>query len=318
MKKSIDHIKLNKSGVFLVTTAGKNQIAAPIRFKAIGHRPADDTDIAEVRFMTREKEWKNEYFEMSDTLPRDRHKIIAKLAKRGYRWPTTRGFPDRIVEAMIAEEPSQRFTMVGAPGWYDDTILTSYRQYGKGRRFVLDPDSGARVARITFGQGSLEDWQNTVAKTAKKSSRLRLMIGAAFAALLLRPLNMDSFALNLFGTSSTGKTSGGLSPGQTGARSRSSAPQPASDPRSQNVGLPSNKCDVAVSYPHSILEKRLECCADQLNPPPITVILSFLSRREAKVVEPIRYTIEKIFGEGKRVHYLADRCIWRITTKRLQ
>jgi hypothetical protein len=36
------------------------------------------------------------------------------------------------------------------------------------------------------------------------------MIGAAFAALLLRPLNMDSFALNLFGTSSTGKTSGGL------------------------------------------------------------------------------------------------------------
>jgi hypothetical protein len=32
--------------------------------------------------------------------------------------------------------------------------------------------------------------------------------------------------------------------------------------------LPSNKCDVAVSYPHSILDKRLECCADQLNPPP--------------------------------------------------
>jgi len=210
MKKSIDHIKLNKSGVFLVTTAGKNQIAAPIRFKAIGHRPADDTEIAEIRFMTREEDRKSEYFEMSDTLPRDRHKIIAKLAKRGYRWPTTRGFPDRIVEAMIAEEPSQRFTMVGAPGWYDDTILTSYRQYGKGRRFVLDPDSGARVARITFGQGSLEDWQNTVAKTARKSSRLRLTIGATFAALLLRPLNMDSFALNLFGTSSTGKTGGGL------------------------------------------------------------------------------------------------------------
>src|ERR1700730_13427328 len=50
-------------------------------------------------------------------------------------------------------------------------------------------------------------------------------------------------------------------------RSHSSAPQPASDPRSQTVGLPSNKCDVAVSCPHSILDKRLECCADQLNPP---------------------------------------------------
>src|ERR1700692_611914 len=42
----------------------------------------------------------------------------------------------------------------------------------------------------------------------------------------------------------------------------------ANGPRSQTVGLPSNKCDVAVSYPHSILDKRLECCADQLNPPP--------------------------------------------------
>jgi hypothetical protein len=28
-----------------------------------------------------------------------------------------------------------------------------------------------------------------------------------------------------------------------------------------------NKCDVAVSYPHSIFAKRLECCADQLSPP---------------------------------------------------
>jgi uncharacterized protein (DUF927 family) len=72
----------------------------------------------------------------------------------------------------------------------------------------LDPDAGAHVARLTLGSGSLEDWQNTVAETAKKSSRLRLMIGAAFAAPLLRPLGMDSFALNLFGTTSTGKTGG--------------------------------------------------------------------------------------------------------------
>src|ERR1700737_4093995 len=56
-------------------------------------------------------------------------------------------------------------------------------------------------------------------------------------------------------------------PGQIDARSHSSAPQPASDPRSQTVELPSNKCDVAVSCPHSILDKKLECCADQLNPP---------------------------------------------------
>jgi hypothetical protein len=42
MKKSIDQIELDKSGVFLVTASGKKQIAAPIRFKAIGHRTAHD------------------------------------------------------------------------------------------------------------------------------------------------------------------------------------------------------------------------------------------------------------------------------------
>ena len=31
----------------------------------------------------------------------------------------------------------------------------------------------------------------------------------------------------------------------------------------------SNKCDVAVSCPHSIVAKRLECCVDQLSPPQI-------------------------------------------------
>jgi hypothetical protein len=164
MKKSIDPIKLNKSGVFLVTTAGKKQIAAPIRFKAIGQRVADKTDIAEISFVNRKSERTSRYFKMSTTLPRNRHEIIDTLADGGYRWPTTRSLPDRIIEAVLADEPDQSFTIVGAPGWYDDTILTSHGQYGKGRRFVLDLDSGARVARITFGQGSLEDWQNTVAK----------------------------------------------------------------------------------------------------------------------------------------------------------
>src|ERR1700716_4201901 len=54
--------------------------------------------------------------------------------------------------------------------------------------------------------------------------------------------------------------------GQIGVRSNSSAHRPASDPRSRIAGQPSNKCDLAVSCPHSIFATRLECCADQLSP----------------------------------------------------
>src|ERR1700730_4394789 len=57
-------------------------------------------------------------------------------------------------------------------------------------------------------------------------------------------------------------------PGQTDVRLNSSTRQLASDPRSQTAEPQNNKCDVAASCPHSILVKRLECCADRLNPPP--------------------------------------------------
>src|ERR1700735_5560078 len=57
------------------------------------------------------------------------------------------------------------------------------------------------------------------------------------------------------------------SPRQTDVRLNSSTRQLASDPRSQTAEPQNNKCDVAASCPHSILVKRLECCADRLNPP---------------------------------------------------
>src|SRR3984893_13289903 len=60
-------------------------------------------------------------------------------------------------------------------------------------------------------------------------------------------------------------------PGQTDVRLNSSTRQLASDPRSQTAEPQNNKCDVAASCPHSILVKRLECCADRLNPPPKAV-----------------------------------------------
>ncbi|TFW56901.1 DUF927 domain-containing protein [Bradyrhizobium sp. MOS001] len=209
MKKSHDRIERSKSGVFLVSANGRRRIAAPIRFKAIGHRLSGGKKIAmaEIAFVTRKSAKVSEFFDMSATTPRNRNRIIDTLADSDYRWPTESKLPERLIEHVLAREPDRTFTMVGAPGWYEDAILTSRRQFGKGSRFILDPNAGANVARMALGKGSLEDWQATVARTARKSSRLRLMIGAAFAALLLRRLNMDSFALNLFGTTSTGKTS---------------------------------------------------------------------------------------------------------------
>jgi Domain of unknown function (DUF927) len=78
--------------------------------------------------------------------------------------------------------------------------------HGSGTEYRIDPDSDAHIGAFVCGKGTLEGWQETVAKPARKSSCLRVAIAAAFAAPLLRPMAMDSFAINWFSDTSDGKT----------------------------------------------------------------------------------------------------------------
>jgi uncharacterized protein (DUF927 family) len=75
------------------------------------------------------------------------------------------------------------------------------RQSGENR-----PQFHGTRGSFATGDGDLRDWQQHVAKPAGKSSPLRVSISAAFAASLLRKLNMDSFAINWVGKTSEGKT----------------------------------------------------------------------------------------------------------------
>jgi hypothetical protein len=70
----------------------------------------------------------------------------------------------------------------------------------------MDMETGASLAAFRTGAGSLNGWKETVAKIAIQSSALRLSLSAAFAAPILRPLNVDSFGINFFGDTSQGKS----------------------------------------------------------------------------------------------------------------
>lgn len=199
-------IKLTKNGVFLITDGGEKKIAERIRFHAVGRRH-DGTRIAEFRFLDHDGEIGTERFDLSATIARNQRHIVDGLANKGYVWPADAPTPYDILKAVIARYPDKRFKLVGAPGWHDDAMVTPLRQYGGRDRIVIDPTTGAHLPTFVKGPGSLKDWQTTVGQIAKNSSRLRLSIAVAFAAPLLRLLKMDSFALNLFGTTSQGKSS---------------------------------------------------------------------------------------------------------------
>jgi uncharacterized protein (DUF927 family) len=209
--KPAARIEFSRKGVSLSNNTEKKLIAAPIRFKAIGTRLADNTMVAQITFMNFDGERISETFNLSQFLPANRNSVVERLADRGYRWPAEKGSIEAILTALTTNLSAHRFKLVGAPGWYDDVYVMPDREYGSKdptrRSYLIDNQTGASVASLQLGAGSLVKWKEKVANVAKKSSRLRLCISAAFAAPVLRPLGMDSFGLNLYSDTSTGKTS---------------------------------------------------------------------------------------------------------------
>jgi hypothetical protein len=205
--KRASAIQFTKKGVYLVEGDARRKVAAPMQFRAVFTYQSDGTSGAEIRFKTFYNERITEKFRFSDFLPRDRHLIVERLANRDYIWPSDTLLIYRIVDALKSNRPDCRYTIVGAPGWYDGDYVTKDWQVGDTKRYKIDEHSGANLAAFRTGTGSFSGWKKTVAKIGRQSSVLRLSLGAAFAASVLRPLNVDSFGLNFFGETSQGKTS---------------------------------------------------------------------------------------------------------------
>ena len=205
--KQIPTIRFTKKGVYLVEGDARRKVAAPIQFRAVFTYQSDGTSGAEIRFTNFSNEQITEKFKFSDFLPRNRHLIVERLANRDYEWPSDTTLIYQIIDALKSNRPDRRYTIVGAPGWYDGDYVTTNWQVGDTKQYEIDRDSGANLAAFRTGIGSFGGWKKTVAKVGIHSSVLRLSLGAAFAASVLRHLNVDSFGLNFFGESSQGKTS---------------------------------------------------------------------------------------------------------------
>ncbi len=207
------NLRFRKKGVFLIETHKRRKttrkIAEPIRIRAMGKRVADDVAMSEVRFKT-EDGYRSEYFVNSMLLQEQRRQIRIRLADLQYEWPEDKRLSQAILDAVATQRPKRRFMLVPAPGWYDAGYVLPGELFAKGGsssiEVRIDPNTDAHVGAFAVGEGSLRGWKDGVARPSQRSSRLRLAIAAGFAAAFLRPLGMDSFAINLFGDTSQGKT----------------------------------------------------------------------------------------------------------------
>jgi Domain of unknown function (DUF927) len=213
MKVAPFKITRTRDGVFLTerTSDGENRtrVADPIKVRSIGIRLTDKMTLVEIRFKTIHGDRQSKTFPFSYLQRKRWGDLEIRVGDQGYVWPERRNVSNEILRQLAAEQPKRRFVQVSAPGWYEPEFVLPGKVFGppgSGTDYRIDPDSDAHIGAFVCGNGSLKGWQETVAEPARKSSCLRVAIAAAFAAPLVRPMAMDSFAINWFSDTSDGKT----------------------------------------------------------------------------------------------------------------
>lgn len=206
-------IKLTRRGAYTVKTLanGKTEItwvAPRIHVRAMGTRP-DGKHLVEIRFQPKKGKMRSEFLEYSYLLPGKKAKLQERLADLGYAWPLQNNVAHALWFALAKAKPKREFTWVNFPGWYGDSFAlpdSFFSSDVNAIRVLIDPQSNTHTGAFICGEGSLPGWKKSVGKLARKSSPLRVSIGATLAAPLLRKLGMDSFAINWFGDTTEGKT----------------------------------------------------------------------------------------------------------------
>ena len=100
-----------------------------------------------------------------------------------------------------------RVTIVPRTGWHTVNDKKVFALPGEGVGIEGQVILGANVAATHYGQaGTLEEWQNSVAKLAQAHSRARFAIACAFVSPLLMITDSDGGGVNIRGPSTIGKT----------------------------------------------------------------------------------------------------------------
>jgi putative DNA primase/helicase len=203
-------IRLKRSGVWRVDGQHSEKVAEPIRVRALGTRVVKGKEVhcRELRFKTRNGVYRKEILDESEFLGNS--DLVGTLADAGYIWPQEQQLRKAIIAKLQKSRPTLSFRAVEESGWHGNDFLLPGRRWrapGSERIVILDPQAANDLAPFILGPGSLKGWRKQVARPARQSTRLMCAISLAFTAPILRLLGLDSFGINFYGSTSSGKTS---------------------------------------------------------------------------------------------------------------
>jgi putative DNA primase/helicase len=139
-----------------------------------------------------------EYFKGDGT------ELIGRLLSWGLIISPTKRLKQKLLEYIQMAQFSQSSICVARVGWYNNCFVLPESTIPVTEGIYLQNDrSHTQGFQVS---GSLEDWQEHVAKLCRGNSRLILALSCAFAAPLFPLVNAESGGFNLKGSSSIGKS----------------------------------------------------------------------------------------------------------------
>lgn len=111
-----------------------------------------------------------------------------------------------LADYLQTEGSNAVWTVTNKAGWIGNAYILPSGEViqDESARIIYDGDTSQ--ARYYQSKGELSDWQREIAAYAANNSRLCLAIGVAFAAPLMRLLDIEGGGFHLYGDSSDGKT----------------------------------------------------------------------------------------------------------------
>ena len=145
----------------------------------------------------------------TERLAGDGAQMRSELNAMGFFCPTDMNRRRWLLEYLLSRRPDERVRYVPKVGWYGNCFVCPHETLGTPEGEAVVFSSESPIEGGMSQRGSLQSWQQNLARLAVGNSRLTLCISMAFAAPLVHwASGVSGGGINLIGSSSIGKTTG--------------------------------------------------------------------------------------------------------------
>lgn len=137
-------------------------------------------------------------------LAKDRDQIRIHLVSHGFIYSGTPLSKRKLFENITSSVPTKETILISRTGFFEDVYIRSDRVIVKAKDGVILDDSVND--ELVASAGTLQEWNEHIAKYCVGNSRLIFAISSAFTSTLLYPCDMSNFGFHFVGNSSSGKT----------------------------------------------------------------------------------------------------------------